>query len=569
MGAAAPPGAQEAEAFGPVGPPPQPPRLTGNPAKDAAAEAAFQRELDVYGGKLTAAQIAVNQGKAGANTYGANEQLKLAREGLSRSQKEYADYRKIHDEREATINAREAEERKANEDLTKGYWADKSTGNKVVAALSIALGGFGQGLQNAGAAYIGQVGQAKNQGMEALDKLMAQDYRAKQAKVAGAKDAVLQARYGYQRAEDNHRAALNEIDADQSAKWKVVAADVHARLAKLGMSEAEIQGNQLYVAALEKSSQHREAIHEREIDRAEKEREARAREATAAYKARHPGPSPFDKMQAALDKEQRSRNVKSVSDFNTLWRRDHAPQSQFGKVTDMNVKLGEGLKKAKSTNPEAQNFALQDIARIVKGGTLTEYASTKDTAALGGTVDQIQAWANKNQGKGLPPEMQKRLVEVYNEAIDGTVDTLGSIKQGDVDAYMGEGTGYYGLKRHVEGAMDKSYAPIRNSRGENPFKVAHDPYAPAIDLVTGEQITPERPPPKPAALPGPGREALEKPKGDKAAAPPTPKGPSQDQINTALDYLGHPEKFEAIKDPTQRELARKNVNRILTDANML
>lgn len=552
----------------PLGPPPQPDKLTGDPQKDLQNDIAYHQKLTKYEGDVARhqADLAKIKGEIAARNQG--RVAGVAKDKEDADKKAFEAEAKMRADRDSAINAEVAKQQEAEKDLSKGYFEGKGTGDRIWAALMIALGGIGQGMKNAAAAKIGQVGQAQNQGLKALDAMMEDDYRRKQAKVAGAKDSVLQARYGFDRAVDNHRAAQNNTDALFAARWKTIAEETKAELSRRGLSDAEIAADETYAHALAESNKYTTNIHEREIDRAERERHDRAQEKTAEINARRARSDPFAMMRAreaaAEAKEQRGRNVKTVTDFNKQWEKTHGPNSQFGKASDLNVKLYEGLEKAKSTNPEDQNFALQDIARLVKGGTLTQYANVKDTAALGSTLDQIRAWSNRNKGLGLPPEMQKRLVDSYNRALDGTVDTLGRVhgdeSGGDVARYMGENTGYYGIKRHVLGAFQTSYAPIRNSRGENPFKTEMDPNAPAIDLVTGEQIIPERKPAPPAALPGPGRGAFEG--GAKPKGAPAPAGkPSQAAIDQALEVAGNPGKYS--------EAEKKQSTKVLTAAGLL
>jgi len=217
----------------------EPPRpaLTGDPAKDTAANLQWQRDLsDHYAAReqeLTKRATSVNAEKAAKEVEIAKEAAKQHMALRARQQAERAAAQKQIDD---AVAGRAA----AAKDLEGANWADQHTGRAIVATI---FGALAAGFQNMGAAYLGQVGHAENEGAKAVDRMIQRDYEIKKQRIASMSEALLEARHGYQDLAENQRAAMNDLDADTSVKYKLVAKEAEDRLRQMGASEEDIKRN--------------------------------------------------------------------------------------------------------------------------------------------------------------------------------------------------------------------------------------------------------------------------------------------------------------------------------------
>ena len=149
----------------------------------------------------------------------------------------------------------------AQGDLESGKWrGDPSTGSRIASALAIFGGGIGAGLSAAGGHPTG------NLVLDQINKTTDREYEAAKDRLNSENESVLAARYGYKDTADNQRAALNDLDADFSARHKLIAAQADNELKQSGLSPEQRQAHELVAGSLAKSAQYEDNIHAREIE---------------------------------------------------------------------------------------------------------------------------------------------------------------------------------------------------------------------------------------------------------------------------------------------------------------
>ena len=247
-----------AGALPPLPPRPVRPPLTGDPAKDIENSLGYERDLETWHADRldrAAQQQGDIRGKESADT------LRLQQEEEKRRQAEEAAYQQELAQQRQDIAAHTTARAAAIGDIEGGKWrADKSAGGKITSILAQALGGIGAGLSAAGGHPTGNLGQ------QAIDRVMDREYAHMQDRVNNENQAIQQARFGYKDAEENHRAALNDLDADMAAKYKLVASDAEAQMRARGVSPEQIQQNEIVTGSLQKAAQYEDQIHAREIE---------------------------------------------------------------------------------------------------------------------------------------------------------------------------------------------------------------------------------------------------------------------------------------------------------------
>src|SRR6185437_9301549 len=191
----------------------------------------------------------------------ADETLRLQQEEEKRRQAEEAAYQQELAQQRQDIAAHTTARAADIGDIESGKWrADKSAGGKITSILAQVLGGIGAGLSAAGGHPTGNLGQ------QAIDRVMDREYAHMQDRVNNENQAIQQARFGYRDAQDNHRAALNALDADMAAKYKLVASDAENQMRARGVAPEQIQQNEIVTGSLQKAAQYEDQIHAREIE---------------------------------------------------------------------------------------------------------------------------------------------------------------------------------------------------------------------------------------------------------------------------------------------------------------
>lgn len=121
------------------------------------------------------------------------------------------------------------------------YFADKSTGDRVVGALTVFGGGVGAALQNAGAALIGQSGHYQNLAAEALNNAIKQDFEQQKAQLAADQQMLIQRGAQADRVAAFGKQHLMEIEAEHILAKKAFKAEAEAEMKRRGLPLAQIE----------------------------------------------------------------------------------------------------------------------------------------------------------------------------------------------------------------------------------------------------------------------------------------------------------------------------------------
>lgn len=241
--------------------PPKPPAITGNPEQDARANIEWQRAVADHYGKRETELLSRSQSANAEKAAREAEVAKQEAEARGAAAKRDRDARAA-----AQVEVKRAvdERAAAHKDIEGANWADKHTG--VAIAMTV-FGAIGQGMQNASAALLGQVGHAENEGVKAIDQLMKRDYDIKKARLDAASDSLIDARHGLADTVTNRLAAQNDLDAEFAAKYRTVAKDAEALLRRRGADDETIKRNGIVANAAAQSAKFEGQIIEREAQR--------------------------------------------------------------------------------------------------------------------------------------------------------------------------------------------------------------------------------------------------------------------------------------------------------------
>lgn len=117
------------------------------------------------------------------------------------------------------------------------FWEKKSTGTQILAAISIGLGAFAQGISG------GAV--KENTALKIIQSAIDQDFERQKATVAKGKETVGLAKEGIELARQTKADQLKDLDLKYAAATESVAAKYASILAKQGIPQAEIDSNKV------------------------------------------------------------------------------------------------------------------------------------------------------------------------------------------------------------------------------------------------------------------------------------------------------------------------------------
>lgn len=132
------------------------------------------------------------------------------------------------------------------------YWADKSTGHKVLAGIAVFLGGLGAG---------------RNQAAEILQSNIARDFERQRERIERQYQAVQAAGRDVGSAGEQLAARMKSLDLKESAALATVAAKMKAELARLGVPQAQVAANKEILAIEAKAAEKRTQVDESERTR--------------------------------------------------------------------------------------------------------------------------------------------------------------------------------------------------------------------------------------------------------------------------------------------------------------
>ncbi len=247
--------------FPELGPPPTHPEPTGDPQKDVAANLKWQQDIAAHTAELHKRQNALAEYAANVGAMKGKKEAEVAAVNEAKVAAENQRYEAERLQRQQAITSAISERAAAYKDLESAKWDKPHTGGQIFALL---VGGLGAAMQNAGAALIGHQGNAQNEAMKVINAKMDKEFAAKKMKLEAAGDALLAAKYGYKDAADNHRAAMNDLNAETAAKYKLIGTEAASILAGQGATKAQIDGNLIVADAAMKQAQHEGDIANRE-----------------------------------------------------------------------------------------------------------------------------------------------------------------------------------------------------------------------------------------------------------------------------------------------------------------
>lgn len=438
---------------GVIPPPPPPPQLTGDPQRDVQANIAHQRALADYHDLLTTKHAEVTARAAVVTDERAKREAETARQEATQrvaEQKAYAEQRQA---RQTTIDNAVKEKIAAAGDVEGANWMQRNAGAAIFAAIA---GAVAQGMNNRAAALLGHAPSAENEGLKTIDRLMSREYEQRKDRYARANESLLQARYGFKDAADNHRAAMNDLDADVAAKYRLIAKETEAQLRQNGAHDAAVQNSLLRTEALQKAAQLEGQIHSREEGHEVARENAKANQRLAG-------------AHLALQREQIDA-TKAAAGEKADDKADHET------VRDEN---GNKIGRVPTGRGGAQAFATRDA----------DY-----TRALT-QLEALKADIKDNGGRVLLPEAVKRR-QTLKENADIAVATVSPLGKTDEAmkkeaASIGQ-SGAYTLTGANPEAVARKIEELKDQR-ERYRKATLIPLKPAIEKPKAKLPAPERP----------------------------------------------------------------------------
>lgn len=167
------------------------------------------------------------------------------------------------------------------------YWADKTTGDKVIAGIALAFGALGAGLTGFAGKSTG------NLAAEQLNRNIDAHFARERQRIERLKDSVAMARTGILDARQAKNELLDDTDATELAAWKAVEARGVASMKAQGVPTAEIAAHKGILDAQLKQ----QAIHD--AKQRQTEQDAIAAEKHRAEMARMAAQTRLDDARAA------------------------------------------------------------------------------------------------------------------------------------------------------------------------------------------------------------------------------------------------------------------------------
>jgi hypothetical protein len=380
-----------AKAVAELGPPPQRPKYTGDPTKDVQINVEWQRQLTDYSTALARKQGEIAKQDADITQRKAEREADAERASQAARQAEVDAYQQQRQVRQQQIDEAVKEKAAALSDLKHG--GEQSFGDKLGAAIAIALGGIGQGLM-----LKGHVAGAQNEGLNAVNKRIADEDQRRKDRLAAASNAVLEARYGFKDAADNHRAGLNDIDTERAAKYRLIASEAEEQLRAQGATDQDIKTNAVVADALANAAKAEGAIHERE-EGMQVQRDKAAAENKLASAHLDLG----ERTLRATEQQRRETAGEHSREFelkraDQLARDADRKEAAAEKATVGSVRQNAVLGNLAEAEKAAKDVGEVSIDAINKLQTNTEQAKAGEHSATSGVVGNVLTRAARGVG---------------------------------------------------------------------------------------------------------------------------------------------------------------------------
>lgn len=413
--------------------PPQAPALTGDPAKDTQANLQYQRDLTAHFG---AREQEIQKRAQGEHAKQAAGELAVLKEHEAERRKAQAARLAQRVEEQKYIDETVKQRAEAHGDLEGANWADKHAGAAAVATI---FGAIGQGFMNAAMIQSGHAPTAENEGVKTIDRLIQRDYQVKKDRIASMSESLLEARHGFKDNEENFRAAMNDLDADTSAKYKLVAKEAEARLRQQGASDDDIKQDAIVRNAMTQSAKAEGAI----LDRQQTHRDTQeGHAATNKLAEAHLG-----LQERQIDATQSNHaDTAAIERGRLALARTSEADAHADRVAAREEKAAEKNTKA-TVGSVRQNAVLGNLAEAEKAAadigpvseksirllqTNEEKATAAKHSAESGIFGNVMANTGRALGmtprgryEGIPPEEQKKIT-----ASDQVITHLTEMQQG-------------------------------------------------------------------------------------------------------------------------------------------
>ena len=213
-----------------------------------------QKALDAERATLTEAQKGTAKEEADLHMAEAEAKRDAAEESVVRTKIHELEVQQIMDQGDKQIAEARARHDAAYDAVAhfkfQDYWSDKSTGQKVLAGISLTLGVLGGGLSGTG----------RNAGAEVIEKAIATDYQKQRDRLKYLGDQEAMARTGIGDAQQAQVAMLKHVDLMEAAATDSAKAKLMSGLARLGMTAEQIAGDQRVQALEAKSIEMRDKL---------------------------------------------------------------------------------------------------------------------------------------------------------------------------------------------------------------------------------------------------------------------------------------------------------------------
>lgn len=421
--------ALDAPAFDPL-PTIAPPQLTGDPAKDVQLNIEHQRALQAQAGEIEQRKGKLAEYHAALDSKKADKDAEIARVAQAKVNEENARALAERKQRQELIDQAVQEHANAAHDLEGANWYDKHTGAAVVATI---FGGIGQGFMNAAMIQSGHAPTAENEAVKTIDALIGKDYQKKKDRLANASDGIMQARHGFEDAAQNHRSALNDLDAEVAAKYKLVEKEAIERAKKMGIPDAQIATNEIVVNAQQKAAAAEGQIHDRQEGHEIQQKANEARQAEAAATNRvaignlnvnrlREKDAHEDRLLSLAERKAKDaaatapgggQDIKSARLLETQVK-NFASEHQLPKLESASRKLDEVRSMLDSGNPVAAMSALMEYDAAAKGSSATESSMHAIQGHLGGDWERLRGAIERHDTGNFGPQQ----VKILRGAID-------------------------------------------------------------------------------------------------------------------------------------------------------
>lgn len=201
------------------------------------------RATDQQGVQIAGQQGEVGQAQAQQKLDAANEQAGLRQQQAAETQARIAAGQAEAEKAKAQYDA---ESTKLSKMDMKDWWSTRSTGQTIVAAISLAMGAIGGAL----------TGRGGNTALEVIDKAMDNDYRLQRAQIETQQGRVAGAEKNLHLTNDERARKLSELEVSQVAKWNALGDAAAAKAAQVGTQQAAVQAKVIKNAATEKAQAH-------------------------------------------------------------------------------------------------------------------------------------------------------------------------------------------------------------------------------------------------------------------------------------------------------------------------